>query len=157
MSADKGITDLLTSEGPLTAASVSEHIVPAPIAGVSLLLSGFAAPESPGRIFFSDRLPSLFAQLRQMFDILIIDTPPALTFSDARRIGRVCDGAILVVRSEKTSFESAEATAARLAADGIPVFGTILNDFSPDPQSLYSKVYESYSQYASAGPRANPA
>jgi Mrp family chromosome partitioning ATPase len=46
---------------------------------------------------------------------------------DARILGRISDGVILVVQAGATDRNAAKAAAARLQQDGIPVLGTVLN------------------------------
>ncbi len=69
-------------------------------------------------------------QLRAVFDLILIDTPPVLPFADARLFGRLADALILVVRSGHTSRNLALAAKARLMEDGLPIAGTILNDWN---------------------------
>jgi capsular exopolysaccharide synthesis family protein len=147
---ERGFGELLAGETPVTPNTLADRIIQSPIRGLSLLPAGIVSDEAIGRIFFSDGLQAAVDHLRHMFDIVIIDSAPALSFSDARRIGRVCDGVILVLRAEKTSRESARATAASLLGDGIPVLGAVLNDFMPDQTSPYTDVYTTYRKYAAA-------
>jgi len=46
---------------------------------------------------------------------------------DARILGNMSDGVVLVVRSGATDRRAAKAAMARLQQDGIPVLGTVLN------------------------------
>ena len=57
----------------------------------------------------------------------MIDTPPLLYLSDARVLGRLADGAVLVVRAGMTTRDSALAAKKRLVEDGIDIIGTVLN------------------------------
>jgi Mrp family chromosome partitioning ATPase len=50
-------------------------------------------------------------------------------FPDARVLGQMCDGAIMVVRSESTEQGNALAAGRYLAEMGIRLFGVILNDY----------------------------
>ena len=54
-----------------------------------------------------------------------------LEFSDARILGRLSDGVILVVRASETSRDDAAAVYRRFQEDGTPVLGSILNDWNP--------------------------
>jgi len=83
-------------------------------------------------VLYSSRMADLISSLREKFDMVIIDTPPLLHLSDARVIGRLSDGVILVFRAGHVRWESAMAAEKRLAEDGIPILGTVLNDWSPD-------------------------
>ena len=63
--------------------------------------------------------------------MVIIDTPPMLEMPDARVLGRLVDGVILVVRSARTLRETAATASQRLVEDGTRVLGTVLNEWDP--------------------------
>ena len=69
--------------------------------------------------------------MREEFHTVIIDTPPMLNMPDARILGRLADGVILVVRSAETMRAAAVAAKQRLTEDGTRVLGTILNQWDP--------------------------
>jgi capsular exopolysaccharide synthesis family protein len=94
----------------------------------------------------SGRMRGLLQQLRQEFDVVIIDSPPMLHLSDARVLGWLADGVLLVFRSRKTTRESALAAADCFTQDGIRVLGTILNDWNPRKGARYA----AYSQMGMA-------
>jgi Mrp family chromosome partitioning ATPase len=87
---------------------------------------------------------------REEFHTVIIDTPPMLQMPDARVLGRLADGVILVVRSAQTTRETAAAAAQRLTEDGTRVLGTILNEWDPrkasHPGYAYGRQYRYYHQ-----------
>ena len=105
----------------------------------------------------SDTLPSLYSsdlsillqRLRQGFDLILIDTPPIMLYADARVLGRVSDGVVLVVRANTKSREELKAAHLKLEQDGISVLGTILNDWKMD--STLARTYDQY--YAHYHPR----
>jgi Mrp family chromosome partitioning ATPase len=75
---------------------------------------------------------------------VFIDAPPILHLSDARLLGRQADAVILVVRAGRTTVEMAYAALHRMAQDGIPVLGTILNDWNPDHSPYRFEYYHNY-------------
>jgi capsular exopolysaccharide synthesis family protein len=107
------------------------------------VLPGGKATDAASKLFYSPKIPLLLERLNSKFDFILIDTPPMLQFAEARLLGRMSDGVILVVRSGQTDRETAIASSRRLAQDGIRVFGAILNDWRPEgPQAnAYSKYY----------------
>lgn len=52
---------------------------------------------------YHDRLADLLARFRLEFHAVLIDTPPVLKFADARLLGRLSDGVILVIRASETA------------------------------------------------------
>lgn len=85
--------------------------------------------------------------------MIFIDTPPMLQIPDARVIGRLTDGVILVVRANRTTRDAAMAARGRLREDGTHVLGTVLNDWNPKQSAggyygyydgHYGKSYKRY-------------
>ena len=79
--------------------------------------------------------------------MILIDAPPMIHLADARVLGRLADGVILVVRSGQTTMDSAAFAAQRFAEDGTRVLGTVLNSWDPRTAPHYG--YGSY-HYQSA-------
>lgn len=56
----------------------------------------------PGELVVDPRMGKLLSEMRTLFDWIIIDTPPALQFSDASMLGDLSDGVLLVVGAGST-------------------------------------------------------
>jgi Mrp family chromosome partitioning ATPase len=99
-------------------------------------------------LLYSPRLKECLGQFMTQFDMILIDTPPMLTIPDARVMGRLADGVVLVVRAAKTTRDAALASRARLREDGVRVIGTIMNDWNPkrSPSGYYG-YYDGYHRY----------
>jgi protein-tyrosine kinase len=76
--------------------------------------------------------------------MVIIDTPPMQYVSDARVLGRLADGVILVIRASQTLRDEALQISRRLRDDGIPVLGTILNAWDVKHKSRYGAYRYGY-------------
>jgi Mrp family chromosome partitioning ATPase len=90
-------------------------------------------------------MANLLDRFRAEFDMVLIDTPPMLQLSDARILGRLADGVVLVLRAGKTLLDNSALSARRFEEDGTPVFGAILNDWDPSKHGGYgydSRYYE---------------
>lgn len=113
----------------------------------------FVMPAGPGvagatNLLYGQRLAALLERLYEEFDQILIDTPPLLQIPDARVIGRMSGGVILVVRAGKTTRDAAVAARLRLKEDGIPVMGTVMNDWNPKmSRGGYYGNYDGYSRY----------
>ncbi len=142
---DWGVSEMLRgSEGVdqcPTEALGQETEVP----GLYVLTSG---PKSSGmsELFYSKRLATLVQRLRQEFDAILVDTPPMLHISDARVLARLADAVVLVFRAGQTTRKAAQAATQRLAEDGTPLLGAVLNDWDPDAggYGYYEKYYKYY-------------
>ncbi|HEY3938283.1 MAG TPA: polysaccharide biosynthesis tyrosine autokinase [Bryobacteraceae bacterium] len=137
-----GLSDLLREKSSLENSPVEGLCRKTDIEGLHLLPSG-PGTLSIANLLYSRRLFELLQKLRAEFDIVVIDTPPMLYISDARVLGRLADGAILVIRASKTTRDAARAAKQRLVDDGIPVLGTILNEYDLRKKSRYG-YYNSY-------------
>lgn len=73
----------------------------------------------------------IFPALRKEYDLIIIDTPPALAVADAVRFGVVVDEALIVVRSGSTSERTLRNTVEKLMGGGVQIAGTVINDVEP--------------------------
>jgi Mrp family chromosome partitioning ATPase len=63
-----------------------------------------------------------------VYDIVIVDSPPAAIVTDAMAVGAYVDGAILVARSGVTPVDALQFVAAQFRSAQITVLGTVLND-----------------------------
>jgi capsular exopolysaccharide synthesis family protein len=112
------------------------------ISNLHVLTSG-PAIHSGTDLLFSSAMPALIARLRDRYDMILIDTPPMLLMPDARALGRVGDGVILVARAKQTARTAAQAAVRRLMEDQTPIVGMVLNDWD-----LKSSAYDYYSEYS---------
>ena len=145
-----GLSDLLAGTKPAQGGTMMYFETCYP--HLSLLPTGSTSSSIAG-LLHSPRTLEFLNSMRQEFHTVIIDTPPMLTMPDARVLGRLADGVILVVRSAQTTSEQAAATAQRLREDGTRVLGTILNKWDPrkNSHSGYAYAYRSYQHDAIRG------
>jgi len=68
---------------------------------------------------------------------------------DARVMARLADGVILVLRSALTTRDAALLAKQRFEDDGIPLMGTILNNWNPNTPGYgyYRNYYAGYYHY----------
>jgi succinoglycan biosynthesis transport protein ExoP len=147
---DMGLSDLLLGEGPLDVKKAEAACMVTTVRGLHVLPAG-SRTERASSLMHSARLAAVLQFARQNFDMVVVDTPPMLTISDARIVARLSDGVILVVRSGVTTRDAASFAAGRFAEDSAPVLGTILNFWNPKMagHSYYDKSYTKYHEYYS--------
>lgn len=95
----------------------------------------------PSRLLHGDRLGKMLAQLRESFDIVIVDAPPVLPVPDALTIGRWTDGAVLAVRYDTSRYPLVERANRRLASVGVSVIGAVVNGVRTSSSSYYGSYY----------------
>ena len=138
-----GLSDALLDEGHGTT-TLDSVIRPSTVPGLYVLPGG-SEPANISRLLHSTHLDSLIEMARAEYDFVLIDSPPMMGMADARLLSRNADGVILISRAGETSPEQLGEARERLADDGTPVIGTILNGCDlriEDPS--YVNHYNSY-------------
>jgi uncharacterized protein involved in exopolysaccharide biosynthesis/Mrp family chromosome partitioning ATPase len=126
----------------LTGAAALEDVLS--LAGQQPLLGAIAVCQEvldPGGLLESPRLRSLLAELRQRFDLVVLNTPPILPVRDAKTLSGLADATLLVLRWGATSPAAAQ-TAIEAFGDGI--LGAVLNrvDYRKHAQRGYGDAIE---------------
>ena len=103
------------------------------------LLACGPIPPSPPELLGSDRFLELVSALRESYDWVLIDSPPAATLADATQLAAVSDMIVLIVRHAHTDRDLVSKTLARLRAVNPNVVGAVLNNV--DIERAYSKDY----------------
>jgi capsular exopolysaccharide synthesis family protein len=143
----EGLGELLCADSPIDRdTSLARSVQATPIPGVSILPAGSNSLRG-ARLLHSARMAVLLERLRGEFDMVVVDTPPVIAVPDARALGRLADGVILVIRAGHTTLESAMAARERFADDGTRVLGTVLNGWNPKMRGRSSGRY--YAGYES--------
>jgi capsular exopolysaccharide synthesis family protein len=116
-----GLSDVLKGQ-----AAVGDVVVPVQGGIFSLLCNGTPVRDT-GPLFQDRQFGMLITQLRQLYDLIIIDSPPVLPVPDALILGRWADGAVLAARYDKSRFPQVERARHQLDSAGIAVLGTVIN------------------------------
>jgi capsular exopolysaccharide synthesis family protein len=99
-------------------------------------------PTNPSEILGSDQMKDFIDKLKGEFDVVIIDSPPVMTITDAEVLSHIVDMTILVVFAEKTEVDWLIEATNQLTTHGQKSFiGTVLNNFD------YNSGYRSYNKY----------
>ena len=141
-----GLSDLLQEETQIEDYPKETLARRTDIPNLNLLVSGPVTMGIPS-ILHSTRMTRLLERLKREFDFVLIDCPPMIHLADARVVGRIADGVILVIRSGKTSQEAAISAVQRFNEDGTRVLGTILNDWNPKDTVDRSSYRYNHSYY----------
>ena len=83
-------------------------------------------------------------ELRDAYDMVIIDSPPIIAVTDAVLLGKRADGLLLVVRCTSTPRAAAKHAMSILDNARVPVLGAVLNDVDV---SRHYGGYHYYSYY----------
>jgi capsular exopolysaccharide synthesis family protein len=91
------------------------------------LLSRGALAPNPVDLLMSQKMRDVLRELRESFDFVVIDSPPAIAVSDSAVLSVICDGVVLVVNGRTTTTPAARRAVERLEKVGAPLLGAILN------------------------------
>jgi capsular exopolysaccharide synthesis family protein len=116
-------------------------------------------PPNPSELLASERMREWLRMVRSRFDVVIVDTPPALAVTDATILGGVADGVVLTLRAGKVTREEARLCRDRLRYAGIKILGVVLNRHrdSPAGRTRRYRYYESYGAQETETTRAGSA
>lgn len=117
-----GLTNVLAGRNTL-----SDAIVETDIPNLDVLPSG-PIPPNPSEILSSKRMTAVLEELKEQYDMVVIDTPPALAVADAQIMATKCDGVILVIHSGTTKRDAVVKMKANMDHVKARVIGAVLNN-----------------------------
>lgn len=113
-------------------AKVDDAIKPLGDGGLSLMDAGAEFPENPAELLTRPAFQEMMTMLRDIYDYIVIDSPPVLPVADALSIAmQNCDLVLLVSRADRTGARQLEETLRRLENVGAKVGGHVFNGFAP--------------------------
>lgn len=122
-----GASDEVGFYQALTGHHLDEVVVHTRIPDLDLMPAG-PAPEDTDAVLTVPALQGLLDEVREHYDVIIFDTPPAAVLSDALALAPMVDGVVLVVRPGRVKRATAWETLQRLSLLGARVKGVLVND-----------------------------
>lgn len=122
VSQEAGLSDVLLGE-----IDWMNVIKTTPIASLSVMTAGLS-PDNPAELLSTGAFETLMKQLREEYDLVLIDTPPVLAVTDPCIVAPHTDGMVLVVRMQKNKRAAVTHTTEQLDSYGVRVLGVIAND-----------------------------
>jgi capsular exopolysaccharide synthesis family protein len=138
-----GLSTLLQNQGPALESILAQRKVH----NLRVLTSG-PPPPNPTELLGSLQMEKLLVQLRELADLVIIDSPPLLALTDARVLSIQVDATIMVIEAGRTQSRVCQRAKAMLAQVGVEPLGVVLNKFKPKrtiDEYHYSYYYSPYS------------
>lgn len=108
------------------------------LSGLSILTCG-PIPPNPSEIINSQGMKNFINNIRKSisYDVILIDTPPALAVNDAKSLSTLTDGVIIVSRYNQTKKMDIKATADELNKVDANILGVIINDLPKTEHDYY--------------------
>jgi polysaccharide biosynthesis transport protein len=133
-----GLQNVLTGSPALDNAITSVPEIP----GLSLV-AATVAPSNPLDIVASPKMRSVTEELRNRFEYVVIDSPPVISYSDARILSSHADVVIVVGRYEFTTRRAITRCTQILDEAKAPVLGAVVNgiDLSSPDYHYYNYGY----------------
>jgi succinoglycan biosynthesis transport protein ExoP len=137
----KGLTNYLSGETDIDALVQTYDKLP----NFKIMASG-PVPPNPAELIGSDEMRKLLNTLSERFTHIIIDSPPAISFTDASILSTMVDGVMLVVHGGKSSRAVVRRAKQQLLDIGAHIYGIVLNNVKIEGTNSYY-YYGYYSSY----------
>ena len=111
------------------------------------LLPTGALPPNPAELLMAPGFERLLAEAAGRYDVVVVDTPPVLTVTDAALVARHAGLNLLVLRAGQHPAREIALAVRRFEQSGATVQGAVLNDVRPGSQ--YGR-YGGYRRYETA-------
>lgn len=128
MISDSGLSSLLSCKDDVSISAIMEY---ADQPGLFVLGAG-PKPHNPAELLGSKRMGELVERWRSQFDIVVMDTSPALSVTDAVVLSSGVDAVLLVARAEETTKQSLLRTRDVLFRANAKIAGFIVNAVDPN-------------------------
>lgn len=132
-----------------------EAILPGVTEGVDVLLAG-DIPPNPSELLGSSRMERLIAELRKVYDYIILDSPPVNMVTDAVVLAPKTDGVLFVVRANQTERGAAIHAVDQLAYANTKILGFVLNGVGMESSPYGQYRYKKYNRYGYSRGYGNP-
>ncbi|MFU8893355.1 MAG: GumC family protein [Luteolibacter sp.] len=139
-----GLTNYLTTELML-----EDVILQTPVDNLYFMPSGILPSDAAG-ILNSRRMSELIADVKQRFDLILIDSPPILGVSDASVLASEVDLTMIVVQHRKLPRHMLMRVKQAVENVGGSVIGVVLNNVDVRSDSQYQYYTSYYTYYARA-------
>ncbi|MFA5012815.1 MAG: polysaccharide biosynthesis tyrosine autokinase [Ignavibacteria bacterium] len=136
-----GLSDYLFSN-----VSSDEIIRKTKLENMDFISSG-TIPPNPSELLGSKQMVDFLHHFESIYDIIVLDSPPYISVTDAEILSRISDGTILVCRANKTPMDAFLRAHDRIVENENHKFlGSVLNNFSV--KSAYGYYYNYYYYYS---------
>ncbi len=139
-----GLTNFLTTELML-----EDVILQTPIDNLYFMPSGILPADAAG-VLNSRRMSELIQDVKQRFDLVLVDSPPILGVSDASVLASEVDLTIIVVQHRKLPRNMLMRVKQAVENVGGKVIGVVLNNVDIRSDSQYQYYTSYYTYYAPA-------
>lgn len=98
-------------------------------------------PPNPSELLGSDNFYELIRTQKEVYDYIIVDTPPLGIVIDSANVAKCCDGTIMIVESKHISYKMAKRVLKQLEQGKCKVLGAVLNKINMNVKGYYTGYY----------------
>lgn len=132
---NSGLSNLIINK-----ATYSDSIKESNVDNLAILTAG-PTPPNPSELITSSKFETIFNELLDHYDFIVIDTPPVNTVTDAQVYAQTVKNCVLVIDAEKNNkIEVKKAKDLLNKSDG-KLLGAVLNKMPVDKNSSYYYYY----------------
>jgi polysaccharide biosynthesis transport protein len=153
LSPDPGLSGLLQQDD-LMERHLWAAICKTKIRNLDVLPSGPNSPPNPAELLSGRSFAKIVAWAETRYDRIICDSPPILAVSDCALVGRLLDGAVLVIHADKNDRVIASRARDALRSMNCPLLGVIINGLRAG--STYGYGYGYYHKPGYYGDDSSP-
>lgn len=103
----KGVSEILAGKATLKDVVQSYSAAQQGVNKLDIITSG-TVPPNPAELINSPRLEDLMKELRENYDIIIMDTPPIMTVSETKTLVKESDVTLFVLKAGKSRIDNLE-------------------------------------------------
>ncbi|HHV38998.1 MAG TPA: CpsD/CapB family tyrosine-protein kinase [Tepidimicrobium sp.] len=139
MSNSRGLTNILAGNESY------EDIIykPKGVEGLDIIGSG-PIPPNPAELLGSIKMKDFIGDMKQVYDMVILDTPPMGAVTDAAVLSTIVDGTILVCSVGEADIDAARMSKDLLDKVNANILGVVLNKVPVDGGGYYGYQYSEY-------------
>lgn len=116
------------------------------VPGLYVTFSG-PVPPNPSELLGGEKFASVIQRLKEIFDYVIIDTPPLGSVIDAAVAAKNCDGVVLVIENNAISYKFAQRVKDQLDKAESRILGVVLNKVDMTGKGYYGHYGRYYGKY----------
>ncbi len=141
-----GLTNYLSGERNPSTLLKTYQTLP----NLKIITSG-PIPPNPAELLSSNEMKNLLQYLKGNFKHIVIDSPPAISFTDAAILSTLVDGVVLVALAGKSSIHLMRRFKQRLGNIGAHIYGVVLNGIKSNSVEYgyygYGYTYKYYANH----------
>jgi capsular exopolysaccharide synthesis family protein len=145
-----GLADVLTGD-----ARIDDAILPSRFEGLDALVSG-TLPPNPAEMIESARFQTLVGELRERYEYILLDSPPADGLIDASLLSSLADGVLFVVEHGRHDAKALGSALAQLARANARMYGVVLNKAPCGESDALAHYYRYGGALADSQPPLSP-